>query len=822
MTDEAGPADDPIRPEPGTAATPVQFVAALQRLKAWSGLTYRQLEKHAAAAGDALPRSTLTAALTRDVLPREDLLAGFVRTCGCGDEEVERWIAARRRIAAAPGPSGPGPARPDTGAGGGAVARPAAATTPAQLPPVVRGFVGRLGHLAALDAAAATIGVEPTAVVITAVAGTAGVGKTALAVHWAHRVADRFPHGQLYVNLRGFDPAGTVLDPAEAIHRFLDALGVAPQRIPADPDAQVGLYRTLLAGKRMLIVLDNARDPDQVGPLLPGAPGCLVLVTSRNRLTGLVAAVGAHPIPLGLLTRDEARDLLARRLGIRRVAAEPDAVDEIITCCARLPLALAIIAANAATQPQRSLTAIAVDLHDAHDRLGVLSTGDTPTADLRAVFSWSYQTLTPDAARLFRLLGLHPGPDIAAPAAASLAHLPPEQTRPLLTELTRAHLIAEHIPGRYTFHDLLRSYATEQARHTDPEPERYAATGRILDHYLHSAYAAERQLYPARDPISLTPPRPGVIPEALADHEQALEWFTAEHSALLAAVEDAAASGFDTHTWQLAWTLDTFLDRRGQWHDQAVTGRAAVAAACRLADPPAQASAHRLLARTYRRLGRFDDAHTLLRHALDLYDRTGDRIGQAHTHVGLAVVWGRQGRRTQALDHARQALDLYRVAAHRRGQALALNAIGWNHALLGDHQQTLTCCQQALTLFQELGDRSMQAAVWDSLGYAHHHLGQHTQALTCYQHTIDLYRNLGDRYEEATTLTHVGDTHHTNANTDAARHAWQQALRILDDLNHPDADAVRAKLDHLDQSAEPATGLPLHYPLAHRNPLDSG
>ncbi|GAA0910013.1 AfsR/SARP family transcriptional regulator [Virgisporangium aurantiacum] len=678
-----------------------------------------------------------------------------------------------------------------------AAPRPPTPIAPAQLPTDVPSFAGRTDQLTRLHGIAAVTD-RPTAVVISAIAGTAGVGKTALAVHWAHQVANQFPHGQLYVNLRGFDPAGTVMDPAEAIRRFLDALGVPPQRIPADPDAQVGLYRTLLAGKRVLIVLDNARDPDQVGPLLPGSPGCLVLVTSRNRLSGLVATVGAHPVPLDLLTLDEARDLIARRIGIRRVAAEPDAVDEIITCCARLPLALAIAAANAATQPQRSLTAIAADLHDAQDRLGFLSTGDTPTTDLRAVFSWSYRTLTPDTARLFRLLGLHPGPDIAAPAAASAAALPLDRARTLLAELARTNLLTEHARGRYTFHDLLRAYAADLSRTTDPDRRRRAAVHRVLDHYLHTAYAAERLLYPARDPISLTPPRPGVISEAPADHERAFEWFTAECPALLAAVEHAAATGFDSHTWRLAWALDTFLDRRGHWHDQAATGRAAAAAAGRLADPTAQAGAHRLLARAYRRLGRFDDAHTLLRQALDLYDRAGDRIGQAHTHVGLAVVWGRQGCRTEALDHARRALKLYRVADHQRGQALALNAIGWNHALLGEHQQTLTCCQQALTLFQELGDRSMQAAAWDSLGYAHHHLGQHTEAITCYQHTIELYRSLGDRYEEATTLTNLGETHHITSNTEAARTAWQQALTILDQLDHPDADTVRAKLHHLD------------------------
>jgi hypothetical protein len=319
-------------------------------------------------------------------------------------------------------------------------------------------------------------------VVISAVSGTAGVGKTALAVYWAHQVADRFPDGQLYVNLRGFDPSGSVMHPAEAVRRFLDALNVPPERIPVDLDAQAVLYRSQLAGKRMLVVLDNARDTAQVRPLLPGAPGCLVLVTSRNQLTSLIAGDGARPISLDLLTDEEARQLLARVLGVDRVAAEPAAVAEIITRCARLPLALALVAARAAVGPHGELQLLAEELRDTQQRWQLL-TGDEPTTNVQAVFSWSYQALTPHAARLFRLLGLHPGPDIAAAAAASLAGLPPSTVRPMLAELVRASLLAEHSPGRYAFHDLLRAYATDLAQRTDSDRQRHAATARILNHY---------------------------------------------------------------------------------------------------------------------------------------------------------------------------------------------------------------------------------------------------------------------------------------------------------------------------------------------------
>jgi tetratricopeptide (TPR) repeat protein/DNA-binding SARP family transcriptional activator len=677
---------------------------------------------------------------------------------------------------------------------------PAGVAVPAQLPPDVRGFAGRADQLAQLDTIADTIRGDTaeegaaTAVVISAIAGTAGVGKTALAVHWSHRAAKLFPDGQLYVNLRGFDSGDSMMDPADAVRGFLDALAVPAARIPAGRDAQAALYRTLLAGKRILILLDNARDTTQVRPLLPGAPGCLVLVTSRNRLTSLVATTGAHPLQLDLLTQAEARDLLTKRLGLRRVAAEPDAVGLLIAGCARLPLALAVVAARAATHPHLSLASLAAELDDV--RLDALA-DDDPTTDIRSVFSWSYTALARPAARLFRLLGLHPGPDISTPAAASLAALPRSQVRPLLAELTRANLLVEQTSGRYAFHDLLRAYAGEVAHSIDSEAERRAANHRMLDHYLHTAHTADRLLYPARDPILLTPPQPGTTAEDLADHQGAMAWFAVEHPVLVAAVDHATATGFDTHTWQLAWTLDDFLDRRGHWYDWAAAWRAAVAATRRLADPTAQARAHRHLAFAYLRLGRLDEAHTELRHALDLTAQADDPAGQAHTHLSLARVWTQWGRHGEALDHAAQALDLYRAAGNRRGQAAALNGIGWYHALLGNHRQTLTYCERALTLFEQLGDRDGQATTWDSLGHAHHHLGHHTEAINCYRHTLALYRDLGDRYGEADTLTHLGDTHHTANNSDAARDTWQQALTILDRLDHPDAHTVRTKLHHL-------------------------
>lgn len=335
------------------------------------------------------------------------------------------------------------------------------ATVPRQLPVPVRHFTGREDELRALDALLDQAAGSAGTVAVAAISGTAGVGKTALAVHWAHRVAGHFPDGQLYANLRGFDRGGPPVPAATVIRDFLDALNVPPDRLPATATAQAGLFRSLLAGKRVLIILDNARGAEQARPLMPGAPGCLAVVTSRARLTSLAAVEGARLLTLDVLSVPESRELLSRHLDKDRTAAEPDAVDELIESCARLPLALSITAARAADQPRFSLAALAEDLRDASRRLDMLDAWGAASS-VRAMFSWSWQQLTDPAKRMFRLLGMHPGPDITARAAASLAGLPPGQAHQALHELAGAHLIAERVPGRYAFHDLLRAYAAEQ------------------------------------------------------------------------------------------------------------------------------------------------------------------------------------------------------------------------------------------------------------------------------------------------------------------------------------------------------------------------
>jgi DNA-binding SARP family transcriptional activator/tetratricopeptide (TPR) repeat protein len=674
---------------------------------------------------------------------------------------------------------------------------------PAQLPHDLPTFTGRRAELdealALLEAGAPGPGQDPAAsapggtVVIGAIGGMAGIGKTTLAVHWAHRVADRFPDGQLYVNLRGFDPSGAVLGPGEAVRGFLDTLGVPPSRVPHGPDAQLALYRSLLAGRRFLVLLDNARDTEQVRPLLPGTPGCLTIVTSRDRLSGLIAVDGARPLTLRPLGTDQAREFLVRRLGDERVTAEPGAADEIADLCAGLPLALACVAARAATHPHFPLAAVAAELREAHGSLDAFARTDA-AVDVGAVFSWSSGALSAGAARLFPLLALHPGPDFSVPATAALAGLPVREARQLLAELSRGHLVNEHLPGRYAFHDLLRAHATELADARLTAAGRRAAVHRLFAHHLHTAHAAGLLLAPHADPLPPDPAPEGTVVVPLADDREALDWLTAEYPVLTAVVDRAAGSGLDRLACLLAWALEPYFDRRGHWHDWAAAQRTALDAALRRADPALEARGLRGLARAEGRLGLHTRAVARLGRALELFTELGDDIGRANTHRSLGWECEQRGDLPGALRHNRLALDVFRATGQRAARASVLNSVGWYHALLGSYDEALEHCLEALDMLRELGDRYGQASTWDSVAYAYHHLGRHPQAVIGYRNALTLYQDLGVPYLEASTLVHIGDTHHATGDDEAAHEAWRRALAVLTGLGHPDADDVRARL----------------------------
>jgi len=674
-------------------------------------------------------------------------------------------------------------------------AGPAAAPVPRELPADVSAFTGREAELGRLDELLAghRSGGRPTpAAVISAVSGTAGVGKTALAVHWAHRTARRFCDGQLYVNLRGYDRDRPVTA-ADALAGFLRSLGVPGQDIPPGEDRRAARYRSLLAGKRMLVVLDNASEAEQVRPLLPGSHTCAVVVTSRDALAGLVARDGAARVDLDLLPLAEAVALLTELIG-ERAGADPDVAAELARQCARLPLALRVAAELAAARPGVPLTDLVADLADQQRRLDLFDGTEDPHTAVRTVFSWSYQQLSTQAARMFRLLSLHPGPDISAPAAASLAGIAEADARRLLRDLVRAHLIAEHVPGRYAFHDLLRAYAAEQARQPGADADRAAAVGRVLDHYLHTAAGAALLLDPAMEAVALASRRPAVAAVQLANRGQAAAWFEEEHQVLLAAVTLATESGSDSHAWQLPWAMTAFLQPRGHWQEWASTQRSALAAATRLGDTAAQALSSRLLANACTGLGDHDQARAHLSHSLALYQRLGDHLGEANAHQNLGVLAQRQERNADALGHAEHALRLYQGIGDRASEAIALNDVGWCHGLLGDYRQARTSCRKALILSAETGHRWLEGAAWDSLGYVEHHAGDLAESAACYQRALSIFRESGSRFHEADTLANLGDTRLAAGELTQAREAWRQALAIFEELRHPHAHSVRAKL----------------------------
>ncbi|GIF01451.1 tetratricopeptide repeat protein [Paractinoplanes rishiriensis] len=762
---------------------------------------YRALQAHADLAGLTLRISTVSDLLNGPGMPRWATVEAFVRACAgyasahdiqvpAGQLDVDRW---HQRHSAAQEQQETQPVRRRATKSTPAAGR----LVPRQLPADVYPFTGRAAELSSLDRLLAPTGEGesgggPAPVLIAAISGIPGIGKTALAVHWAHRVAERFPDGQLYVNLRGFGPAEPMMDPAEALRGFLAALGVPPNQVPAGLDAQAGMYRSLLAGKRVLVVLDNARDAQHARPLLPGTPSTVALVTSRNHLTSLVAMDGAHPVTLDLLSPAEARALFDRRLGVRTSIAEPKAAERIVTACALLPLALAIAAARA-RQTGFPLATLAADLDNTARRLDALDAGDA-TSRVHAVFSWSYTTLSPPARRLFRLLALRPGPDISAAAAASLAGEHPAEVRRLLAELTRAGLLDEHRPGRYACHDLLHAYALEQAEHSEPAPERAAAVHRSLSHYLHTASGAAHLLDPSRTRVQPAPAPPGVIPEPLAVLDEALSWYHAEQETLTAAINQATAMELPEHAWQLVYNLVSYLKRKGQWHAWLSVQRLGLAAARRLDDPAAIAHMVRGLAVVNTKLGRYRTAEVHHQQALRLCRQLGDRGTEGNVQHSFAALFAVQGRFREALDHGRQMLEAHQATGQLAWQADALNVIGACYAGLGEYATGLEYGERAVAMHRRAGDRFGEAASWDTLGELHHGLGRYPESVACYRKALDIYPGIGERYYEAETLIRLGESHRSSGDDDASLRAWQRALGILEDLDHPGAAALAERI----------------------------
>lgn len=566
-----------------------------------------------------------------------------------------------------------------------------AGAVPRQLPVNVAHFTGREAELAKLDLLTHDDAAQPAAMVISAIAGTAGVGKTALVVHWAHRVRDCFPDGQLFLNLRGYDP-GPPMAPEQALEEFLRALGVAAEGIPAGLEARAALYRSVLHGRHVLIVLDNANSAEQVRPLLPGSPTCRAVVTSRSRLSALIARDGASRVIVDLLSLAEAIALLRDIIGDARVAAEPEATAKLASRCAYLPLALRLAAERAVTHPHTTLADLISELAVERDRLDVLATAaeeDEATA-VRAVFSWSYRALTPEAARAFRLLGLHAGPDISAPAAAALTNTTPTQARWLLEALVGVHLIEETARDRYRFHDLLRVYAAECANAEETDYDRRTAVRRVLTWYLHTGDAADRVLNPHRRRIPLDHPEDACSPPVeFTSYRQALDWCEAERANLVEATRQAAGTDEHVIAWKLPLAVWGFFNLRKHWVDLITTHHIGLTAARHLHDRHGESWTLGALGFVYFDLRQHEEAFTHYQNALPICQEIDDQWCESIALLGLSRAYFHLGNYEEALVHSKRALHICREIDDPWSQTFALLNIGAVHRKLQRFEETL-------------------------------------------------------------------------------------------------------------------------------------
>ncbi|HZD68459.1 MAG TPA: BTAD domain-containing putative transcriptional regulator [Actinomycetes bacterium] len=739
--------------------------------------------------------------------------------------------------------------QPSTPSAGSPTGTAAAGGPPAELPPAVAGFTGRDQELERLDRALASAG-QPGQTVICAIQGPGGVGKSALAIQAAHRNAHRFPDGQLYVNLQGATPGLAPLAPLEILGRFLRSLGMDPAQVPTDLQEAAGRFRSLVEGRHLLVVLDNAHNTTQIRPLLPGSPTCAALTTSRQTLTGLQSAVPMH---LGVFSQVEAVELLGRIGGRQRLNAEPEAAAEVVEYCGRLPLAIQIAAARLAARPAWPVSELARRLADTTSRLDELELADI---DIRASFQVSVHALqhSPDptdqaAATAFGLLALPDGPDLGLPAAARLLDQPERTTSTQLERLVDAQLLETPRPGRYQFHDLLRLFAREHATQHVPQPQRLAALTRLLTFYTATAWQTLALLRPGDHRLATANPDWTTNPLPFPDQQAALAWLQTERANLLAAIDrttqTAPAIPAELAS-QLTMALLGFFTVHGLWSDGLKANHIALSLARRTGDRTAQAYAQHDLGSFSWRLGRHDEAIASLRESLAGFRELGDRHGEASSLSNLGLVYWRLGCYDQAVANLQESLAAFRELGDRRGESSGLGNLGMVYERLGRYRETLEsqreslaidrelgdrhgeaaglgnlgraywrlgrdqeaidCQRQSLAIFQELGDRWGQAACLNDLGTVYRRLGRHQEALDCQRQSLAIFQELGDRYGQAEALRDLGDALVSVGRWQRARLAWREALVIFEALQVPETDDLRARLATTPPGSDPAAG----------------
>ncbi|MEV6621573.1 BTAD domain-containing putative transcriptional regulator [Amycolatopsis sp. NPDC051106] len=661
---------------------------------------------------------------------------------------------------------------------------------PRTLPPVTANFVGREAELEQLTRYLRQRR-EAAGPLVVAIAGPGGMGKTSLALCWGKRHQEEFADGSLYADLRGFDGENEPATAGIVLRRFLEALGVAAEEIPAGTEARSDLFRGLVDDKRLLIVLDNAANTGQVRSLLPAGARCCVLVTSRNQLAGALAGLGAVHLPLDPLPEGAARNLLVRSVG-PRADGDPGAVDRLLAVCDGLPLALCLVAGLVQLQPRITLARIAGELEE--HRLATLDSA-SPDSGFRVVMSRSWDVLDARQQRLAGLLALAPGPDIGRSAAGALLSIPTNRVDGELRSLTHASLL-EQSPDRYRMHALVRAYLAERCTDALPAADVRLALRQLTRYSLHVADAADHVLHPQRGRIPLVPHT--AAPPRFANRGAAIAWFDAEHRCLLDTQRAAAEAGWHEETWQLAWTMHTFHHRRGLTDEHLTSWLRGQQATTHIGDLGQRSLANRLLAGAYTRAGRHERAREHLDAALAFAEQCGDRLAQAQTLQFIAWHSGERGAFPEAEAAAEQALELYRALGDAAGIAQVLNAIGCYATGNRDFCRARRCCEEALLLSREIADRDTEAATLDSLGQLAVATGDFSEAVTHYENAAAMLSELDNAYAEPATRERLGECYLRLGRPSPAIEAWTYAVRLYRRQHrHGKADDLTARLAEL-------------------------
>lgn len=665
---------------------------------------------------------------------------------------------------------------------------------PRQLPMNAPMFINRRSCIEQLDALLSReTNMDSGRVIISAIAGPPGVGKTALALHWAHRIKSKYVDGHLYVNMRGYG-AGGKLETGQALQGFLRALHATPEAIPADDEGRAAMYRSMLNGKRMLILIDDATKADEVRPLLPASPGCVVIVTSRNILSGLVAREGAARMVLDVLPPAESMALLKEIIGSDRAGSESIAAAKITEMCAHLPLALRIMGERINTQRFTTLTAFSDQLKDERNRLNTLGIEDDELTDVRAVFSSSYRSLSPAAARMFRLLGLHPGPEVSIPAAAALAGLETSDTSRVLGVLTHANLLQATSAGRFRLHDLLRVYAAECAEHDESRESRSTALRRVLAWYLETVTEGRRVVLPSFHEIPMESGSANVQPLSFISVDEAMQWFETERLNLL----DAQRAALRTGNYGLAWRFPAIMygifELRSYWDDWQEMHRLGIEAAQAVEDRYGLACNYLGLGDAHWLLGRLPEALECYRKSASLGSSEGDGWVEGFSLRQIGTVLSQQGHVTEAAPVTRQAITVFRAHGERRGEGMALLSLANHHLALGEGQQAIGECRQALTIFQELGDRWSVAWGQYHLARAYSDAEDQSSGIDVFRQALAAFRAFGDRRNELLCLVGLAEAQ-SRLSPGATSEYWTEAARLAAGMEASQVADVRDRID---------------------------